>query len=276
MAGPIQQDAAGTYFIDWNGDRSIYRMSAAGDETKRLIKDKAQTMLLQGDWLYYVQESREAELYRVKTDGTEREQLLDHFVGLIGFDAEGVLYYRDSTVEYNIYRLDVDSKESHKLVAEWTNEALLADGFLYYVNNSDEGHLYRVNLAGSEREQISPFPVRMIAERNSAIIALGREDNALYLIDPADELHPNKLATGAISHYQSVGSYVVYKLDNGGLFRLEPQGGSSAPVSLVAPADDVYHHFFIQVDWLYYQDQPSPHTGKLKRIPLSDLGLEIN
>ncbi|MEO3946883.1 DUF5050 domain-containing protein [Gorillibacterium sp. CAU 1737] len=268
--GFVQNDEAGTYFINGNGNHRIYRASQAGADKTPLGKDSASSLLLVNDWLYYVKDSDESGLYRIQTDGTNQEQLSDAFVGLVGSDAKGSVYYRDSKDNYHLKRMKFPEKEIETLVPESINEAAMAEGSIYYINNSEEGLLYRYNLSDGTKERMSSFPVRMITWSGTDLYAVNRQDQVLYRFDEQES--PKPLTNLKVEHYAVQGSNIIYKTENGGLFQISRDGTSSE--ILVSSEDDHYYRFQILQNWLYYEDHANPRHAKLSLISLEDIGFQ--
>lgn len=156
----------------YNYDNSrvgIYKIKTDGSEKTKLTddfsglsgyyKDKANygcagALTLWRDKLYYLNfENGESPLWRMELDGSNKEKLTDCSVSnyAIDYDHNSVIYFDviyasnladrdDSDIEnYNLYKLDLDSKKAEKL-ADFSLEDQLKD--IYSGLTYDDGNVY--------------------------------------------------------------------------------------------------------------------------------------
>ena len=155
---------------NYDNDRvGIYKMKTDGSEKAKLTddfsglsgkyKDKpdhgcAGALTLWDDKLYYLNlENGESPLWRMELDGSNKEKLTDGSVSnyAIDYDHNSVIYFDgkyarnwadldDSDIEnYNLYKLDLDSKKAEKL-ADFSPEDQLSD--IPYDLTYDDGNVY--------------------------------------------------------------------------------------------------------------------------------------
>lgn len=119
----------------------IYKMKTDGT-SKTFLAEEGRQLLLDGDWLYYVQGN---SLFRVSTDGTQKEMVP------AGEEAVGYGYIvHDGWLYTPTQRCKLDGSESTKL--NDMRYFVILDDMLYY--GKYEGALYRSNLDGSGEECI--------------------------------------------------------------------------------------------------------------------------
>jgi len=53
----------------------LYKIRTDGSGKLRITRDKANNLLIENEWLYYVNESDHSMLYKIKKDGTERTNM---------------------------------------------------------------------------------------------------------------------------------------------------------------------------------------------------------
>ena len=106
----------------------------------------------QGDWIYF---STEDAIYKAKTDGTEKQQIVNRYGYWLNVVGDWI-YYRssDSDTGYamSLFKARTDGTEEQRLDSSTNNAYVNVVGdWIYYANN--EG-LYRIRTNGAEREHL--------------------------------------------------------------------------------------------------------------------------
>ena len=90
-------------------DPSLTKMRVDGAQQKVICNDYASSINVSGDWIYYSNRSSEGELYRIKTDGTLREQL-DTEYDVFGINVlnDRIIYSAKVEENHTVYSLKTD------------------------------------------------------------------------------------------------------------------------------------------------------------------------
>lgn len=146
----IQED--NIYYIDGEG---ISKVQTDGRGQAKVLDLEAENMFgfyVSGDWIYYPLKS--GEVYRVKTDGTEKNKIakIGSFNGSMTVSGDWI-YYEDGN---NLSRMKTDGTGAERVSERvWIYE--IKDGLIYYGEESEKGEIvgaYRMKLDGSEKSKL--------------------------------------------------------------------------------------------------------------------------
>jgi len=165
------------YYIN-STRRNIYRLSIETGETEPLLDHTRMgftDMIIRGDWIYYTanhtSDIYNRGLYRMRLDGTDKEQIMDiHSVAiddnLYGYEARsflgGTLYAIDideSRIFYynddGIYATDYKGNFTQKLTDSSGNALKAIGNWIYYNHKGEDFGIYRVRKDGSRNEKVA-------------------------------------------------------------------------------------------------------------------------
>lgn len=93
-------DEGWVYYCNYGDNGKIYKSELKnGENAKVLSEDETNGMVVDGDYLYYVNRSDSDYLYRIKKDGTDRK-LIDNTISITFLEKQGdKLYYTDDNKE---------------------------------------------------------------------------------------------------------------------------------------------------------------------------------
>lgn len=148
------------YYIKPNS--SIYKMELAGDGDQVNLVQGGVSLLkgpsgekpqIKGEWLYYI-ESSTKNMYKIKTDGSEKHLLSDKKVYNKIVEGKWIYYmdtqFTDDIVNGNLYKIRID-QTNDTLVSEGVGDILVKGDWIYYTDNCYDGNLYRMKADGSEK-----------------------------------------------------------------------------------------------------------------------------
>lgn len=115
----------------WNSRGQLYRMSKDTLETAKIVSDTPAGFSFSSgsgiltyyytplervvdDWIYYVNESKENSLYKVKVDGTNRTSLNSSDSTIIDIIGDWIYYHNNSDM-FKVYRVKTDGSEDSKV-----------------------------------------------------------------------------------------------------------------------------------------------------------------
>ncbi len=132
---------------------NLYKMDFDGGNNIRLVNENAKFINLDivNDWIYYADPMKNGEVYKIKTDGTNKTRIENVFTqhGLIIKD--GFLYFIDSK---KLYRINMDSNLKELLLDRDLNGINLIDDWIYCKEMNPPCEMYKVQLDGSNLTKI--------------------------------------------------------------------------------------------------------------------------
>jgi len=183
---------------------------------------------IQGDWIYYVNDTDGGSIYKIRTDGSGRTKLNDdnsRNLNVVGdwiyySNKEGEGYPRavmlNPDYNYHLYKIRTDGSGRTRLNNDLTMNPIVSDGWIYYSNRDREDEfysssLYKIRTDGTERTRIS--------------------DDVTYFIDV-------------------VGGWIYYsnESENHKLYKIRTDGSERTPLTHDA---DVYLYVNTAGDWIY-------------------------
>jgi len=140
------------YYRNDSDGGKIYRINLDGSKKEQLNGDNSYNITISGDWIFYRNDSDAGKLYRVPVDGGDHQKLNEEFSGYINPDGEWI-YYQNHTGGDTIYRLRMDGSGREKLTDGQSSFINVYKDRVYFVNDSDGHKIYRMQLDGSGKEK---------------------------------------------------------------------------------------------------------------------------
>ncbi|MCD4712315.1 MAG: DUF5050 domain-containing protein [Clostridiales bacterium] len=134
----------------------IRRADLSTGEYVQLSNSRANYINVHEDWVYFVNSMDNDTIYRMKTDGSEPQQLsiLSSVRCLIQYD--GYLYFNPYS-EYNkLYRMKLDGSELVMINDQWVPFFMIYDGKLYMSQHGEYG-IFRSELDGSGKTKLTDY-----------------------------------------------------------------------------------------------------------------------
>ena len=105
------------------------------------------------DWVYYCSGPYKSpyagELYKIKTDGTERTKVSDDSLSLINVVGDWIYYITQG----KIFKIKTDGTGKTKLNDDISFRLNIAGGWIYYINRSDNLKIYKIKTDGTGRTE---------------------------------------------------------------------------------------------------------------------------
>jgi len=179
---------------------------------------------IQGDYLYYSNINGLGDLYKVRTDGTEKQKLCDDCCEFINVRGSWV-YYSNLSDGEKLYRISIDGDQKEKLNDDRCDNIIVTDDWVYYINLSSNNNVYRSRTDGNDKQVISDMQVTDISiEGGSIYSASGGSVYKNNITAHSGAMSPACIYKGssvyAYANNINVHANIVYVLDiNGGLYR---------------------------------------------------------
>lgn len=158
----FDMDSDGIYVVCANGkNKNKLVRTIWSDKNKVIINDDETDQIVKiGDWIYYINKSKNNELYRVYKDGTKKESLSNQ-------------------------KLEIPESQKGKYYADNYIAGYLDN--LYYINTADNNKLYKMQLSTKEQKPLINKNVETFKLENGYIYYTVKNENGLYIINENGE-----------------------------------------------------------------------------------------
>ncbi|WP_164219045.1 DUF6612 family protein [Virgibacillus sp. YIM 98842] len=200
------------FFIDRNQENKVYKMKTDGSERKQITDTFTENLVVVDDWIYFTAvtdtPTGETPVYRIRTDLTEQERLLDDAFQFAV--SQGYLFFQ---TEYsgNISYLDLHDIETEPVMygGIQAKSFSVSDGWLYYESSNDD-YIYRLSLDNGQTDQLTEAGSQGFnADGNLIFYRNIEDDSSLYRYN-ADTGENDKLDEGEVTVMHIVDEYLYY------------------------------------------------------------------
>ncbi len=127
------------------------------------------SVVLVGQWLYYIDKNNGSKIYKARPDGTNVELLVDLPCANLNY-YEGWLYFSDLSSAGHLTKASVKDGEVVKITSVDTRSfVFVADDWIYFANTLDKDSIFRIKHDGTERKEIADRDVSHIFYYDGAI-----------------------------------------------------------------------------------------------------------
>ncbi|MBP0970392.1 MAG: DUF5050 domain-containing protein [Oscillospiraceae bacterium] len=140
--GHLAYDGEWYYYTGNDGD-CLHRMKADGNSDEKLTDIPAACISVYDGWIYFTSDA--AELFRMKTDGTELTSLVSY-----GADGARILNGRIWFGEFSLESVALDGSDRRDENDIDGYDVLLDGTYVYYIDPHNSRHIYRAKTDGSE------------------------------------------------------------------------------------------------------------------------------
>lgn len=261
------------YFSFFNGfsQGSLYKQpSTMQGSSQQLHTDPVACLNIVDGWIYYVHRNSH-NIYRIRTDGTGRQKLVDKSAGDLNV-ADGWMFFSvfEPSVDPDptIYRCRLDGTGLQQISKQFGQDLRAADGWLYY-RSLREFALYRMRYDGSNKQKIySKWTGQMVISGNWIYFVEEEEARStpIYRIK-TDGTSKQELGIGGLNIHV-VGDWLYYARFSSHphyyeIVRTKVDGSSTQ----VLDSSKNYWDFYILGDWILYRDY---YSGKRMRLDGSE------
>lgn len=155
--GLAAEDGTFIYYQS-NDGMSLYRMRMDGSEKQQLSNLPVRGINVYNGKLYFsLITSGMGKVYRMDASGGEPELLMSKYVENLLY-RKGQLYYNDGDDELNLYAMSLETGWTTRLCARNTFGVFMDDTYIYYMDYVGAEYICRSGYDGSNPEPISKFP----------------------------------------------------------------------------------------------------------------------
>ncbi len=137
------------YYLNWDDNRSIYRIRPDGSERTRLNENSARYMSLVNNWIFYINQDDGDTIYRMRPDGSENTRIGSDAADYLSVSG-GWAYYSNQDAGGAIFKIRTDGGESIRLNDHSSSKIVPERSRLFYRNNEDNFRIYKMRIDGSE------------------------------------------------------------------------------------------------------------------------------
>lgn len=102
--------------VGGTSDGKLYRVNSDWTETTKIVDDKAQSINIVGDWIYYINKSDNYKLYKARKDGTQKMMLSEERCNSIHVKGDWIYYTAIFAEDVEPYRIKLDGTEKSPIV----------------------------------------------------------------------------------------------------------------------------------------------------------------
>lgn len=198
------------YYLDQGGH--IQKVTADGKTGWQLCDQTARTLTLAGDWLYYTEKEDTSRLFRIRVDGTGREQLTDSDV-LEVCPYDGWLYCAGFS---SLFRMRPDGTGAETLVDKRCVYLQPQEGLLFAVRGDTQygGTLIRIDLSTMDTTPLSEDTARcMLVSGETVYYRNDSKSGYLFTIRTNGNNDGRELTAKAVDNLCLAGDWFFYKRD---------------------------------------------------------------
>ena len=199
------------YFTNKAGN--VLRVSIDGVSQEMLWEQTCGSVNVVDDWVYFADHSYNSQLYRMSTDGEERQALYDIRSLIVGgvIVYENWIYYLDG---YDLYRHKLDGQDLNKVTDDQVFSAAIITGdWIYYVNMNDNGYPYKIHPDGTGRECVYQAGSLYLNVADDWVYYSNLNDNRYLYRVRSDGTGNEKLNEEAIAGANIAGEWVYYTVN---------------------------------------------------------------
>lgn len=141
------------YYINESDYSSIYRMRSDGSETQIVLDQSVGSLMIKGNWMYFISNSDNSRVYRAKVDGSELMKISEtEGIFSISLDGDWLVYANGQG--QTMVKVKLDGSEE-QVVTSFSSTYLTTDnGWIYYGDDNTRVALSKVKVDGSENQKL--------------------------------------------------------------------------------------------------------------------------
>ncbi len=244
--------------VGGTSDGKLYRVNSDWTETTKIVDDKAQSINIVGDWIYYINKSDNYKLYKARKDGTQKMMLSEERCNSIHVKGDwiyyGVSYYIKGESIGELYKMKTDGSNRQKISDDYVINIIVEDEWIYCRTETyipEEGEykyfLHKIKTDGTEKIKLSDEKVYIFTLYDQWIYYVNGDRN-LCKID-IDGNNKSIITEDEVLDFNIDGEWIYYRnlSDYDNLYIIKPDGSSKEKIS----EGRVSGIHFVG-DWIYY------------------------
>lgn len=240
--------------------QKLYRSRLDGSD-KTLYSDISFAYIepvIVNEWIYYINAEDQYRLYRIKTDGTELEKVIDKStISILKFDNYLIFSTRENLpgAEFKTYRMTLDGERiieipNMDINLLFTFHITMKDGWIYYLDHEKET-FYKINIDGNYKTELLKGEVSDLKVVDKYIYY--KLDSQLYRMDVYEHT-VTQLSDKPIQYYEISDNEIFYSLGSNesyhfnDIYKMNLDGTNK---NKILEGDSLFG-LVINGDWIYY------------------------
>lgn len=180
--GSVCEKNGTLYYQNDKDNFAVYKTVKGGEDVK--LNDAPSYFInVVGDYVYYVNENSDFHIFRMKTDGSDNQEIVNQAAYYMTVYNDKI-YYANYDDAQKIYVSNIDGSDNHKIVDATCYYPIVAQDSIFYVDYSNKGRVTMASLDGT-----SP---KVLDESNPITAAYLNYDNGiLYYTNAVDRSKNN-------------------------------------------------------------------------------------
>ncbi|MCL2773001.1 MAG: DUF5050 domain-containing protein [Oscillospiraceae bacterium] len=220
----------------------------------------------QGDWIYYSNRNDGDNLYKMRTDGSEKTKLYGYGIAIheyINVIGDWIYYGYGDYGNIKLYKIRADGSERTQISDDICSYVNAVGDWIYYTNGSDNNFLYKIRADGSERTKLNDEDSEYINVIDGWVYYSDAKSNICKI--RTDGSGRTKLNDDNSISINVIDDWVYYcnRDDFGRLYKINTDGSGRIKVN-----DDWGTYYNIADGWIYFSNTSDggPIESKLYRI----------
>lgn len=266
LAFPVLAYLAG--YIERSGIMGLWEIPAGDEKSSDTVQftadDDPMEIFVDGEWIYYANNSDGTRLYRINIDGTGRQRLNQDWSVNIVASGDWV-YYVNNSEQMNLYRVRIDGSERQKLNDQFSLKLRVESGWVYYTSESDDLAMFRIKTDGTEGQKLHEGCSYCLGAADEWIYFnwinfQNVDDTGLYRMT-ADGRELQKIGSGLASFGIVDGDRIYYsnKSDGFKVYSMKTDGSEARKLG-----DDEAENLELANGWIYYTN--ASDGGRIYRL----------
>lgn len=141
------------YYINESDNSSIYRMRSDGSETQLVLDQSVGNLMIKGNWMYFISHFDNQRIYRAKVDGSQLSAI-SQSQGLFSFGLDGDWLVFASGQGQTMVKVKLDGSEEQIVTSIPSTYLLVYQGWIYYGDDNSRVALSKVRLDGTDNQKL--------------------------------------------------------------------------------------------------------------------------
>jgi putative cell wall-binding protein len=191
----------------------MYKIKEDGTGKQAIGNQHGMYLKLKDNWLYYANIDDGYKLYKMRTDGSDKQLLCEdpavNYMNIV----DDWIYYCNNEDNNNLYKIKLDGSEKQKLNSTNSRNISILGNYIYYsaVDEDYKGSLYKMKLDGSENKMLSDVDCSTAVEvHNDYIYCCGANSKGIYRIKTDGSGYENINKIESIISLYPTGDWVYY------------------------------------------------------------------
>lgn len=169
------------YYANIRYNYYLYKMRTDGSEKQILTKGSVHSLNVVGEWIYYTDDSPNGSgLYKIRIDGSQKTKLSSNVYYWV-YVVNDCIYYAESDLGSNIFKMKTDGTGIEKICSDNCSRPNVVGDWIYYTDR-DTDVAYKIRTDGTKRTRLhSEFTCYDLVVDGS--VAFGLENTDLQKIN---------------------------------------------------------------------------------------------